>query len=157
VPAKMLKEFLDSQKVKYVTITHSTAYTAQEIASMAHIRGRDLAKTVIVKVDGQTAMAVLPAAYHVDLLALKAVTGATTVVIATEAEFRGKFPECETGAMPPFGNLYGMPVFVDESLSLDREIAFNAGNHNELVRLAYDDFARLVKPRIARFSSAKAA
>ena len=78
-------------------------------------------------------------------------------MIATEAEFRGKFPECETGAMPPFGNLYGMPVFVDESLSLDREIAFNAGNHNELVRLAYDDFARLVKPRIARFSSAKAA
>ncbi len=157
MPAKMLTEFLDSNHVKYVTIIHSTAYTAQEIASLVHIKGRDLAKTVIIKVDGQMAMAVLPASTHVDLSVLKAAVGAKTVGLATEAEFRGKFPECETGAMPPFGNLYGMAVYVDQSLTWDKEIAFNAGTHNELIRLSYEDFARLVEPKVTMFSSVMAA
>ncbi len=157
MPAKKLMEFLDGNQVKYVMTTHSTAYTAQEVAALAHIRGRDMAKTVIVNLDGKLAMAVLPASKHVDLSLLKAVAGAKAVALATEAEFRGKFPECETGAMPPFGNLYGVPVFVEEGLTKDKEISFNAGTHNELMRIAYADFDRLVQPTVTRFSSARAA
>ncbi len=151
---KQLKEFLDSHKIKYVTITHSTAYTAQEIASLAHIRGDEFAKTVIVRIDGEMVMAVLPASYHVDLALLKAAAKGKKITLASETDFRDKFPECEVGAMPPFGKLYGMPVFVDESLTRDKEIAFNAGTHHELIRLSYDDFAKLVQPRVARFSTA---
>ena len=157
MPAKKLIDFLDSHNVKYITITHSTAYTAQEIASLVHIKGRELAKTVMVKIDGQMAMAVLPASHQVDLSVLKTAAGAETAVLATEAEFRGGFPECETGAMPPFGNLYGMPVFAEKSLARDKEITFNAGTHNEVVRLSYEDFARLVRPKVISFASAKAA
>jgi Ala-tRNA(Pro) deacylase len=157
MPSGKLKEFLDARNVKYVSITHSTAYTAQEIASLAHIKGQDLAKTVIVKIDGQMAMAVLPASYQVDLSAVKAAANADTAELATEGEFRGQFPECETGAMPPFGNLYGMPVFVDQNLTRDEEIAFNAGTHNELIRLPYKDFERLVQPTVTGFASARAA
>lgn len=154
MPAKRLKELLDSHKVKYVTMTHSTAYTAQEIASLAHIRGGDFAKTVIVRIDGAIVMAVLPASYHVDLPLLKAAAKGKKIELASETDFRDEFPECETGAMPPFGQLYGMPVFVDESLTRDKEIAFNAGTHHELIRLSYEDFARLVQPKVAKFSTA---
>ena len=157
MPTAKLKEFLDENRVKYVTITHSTAYTAQEIASLAHIKGQELAKTVIVNIDGRMAMAVLPASYQVDLPVLKEAAGANAVALAGEAEFRDRFPGCETGAMPPFGNLYGMPVFVDGSLSKDKEIAFSAGTHRELMRLSYQDFERLVEPRVMRFGSARAA
>lgn len=151
MPVKQLKEFLDSNNVKYIGITHSTAYTAQEIAALTHIKGRELAKTVIVKLDDQMAMAVLPASHHIDLEALKAGSGAATIGLATEMEFRARFPGCETGAMPPFGNLYQMPVYVDDTLTKDAEIAFNAGSHNELIRLAFDDFARLVQPKALNF------
>jgi Ala-tRNA(Pro) deacylase len=151
VPVNRLKEFLDRNNVRYICITHSTAYTAQEIAALTHIKGRELAKTVIVKIDDTLAMAVLPASHHVNMEMLKTVTGASKVGLATELEFRARFPGCETGAMPPFGNLYDMPVFVDETLTKDDEIAFNAGTHNELIRLAYEDFERLVQPKIVRF------
>jgi Ala-tRNA(Pro) deacylase len=157
MPTTKLKDFLDKNNVKYVTITHSTAFTAQEVASMTHIKGQELAKTVIVKIDGQMAMAVLPASYQINLALLKKASGANTVALATEAEFHGRFPECETGAMPPFGNLYGMRVFVDGSLARDKAIAFNAGTHRELIRLAYEDFERLVEPVAMRFTSAGAA
>ena len=157
MPTKQLKEFLDRNKVKYQTVTHTTAYTAQEIASLTHIKGKELAKTVIVKIDDAMAMAILPASYQLDLPLLKAAAGAKKIALATEAEFRGRFPECETGAMPPFGPLYGMPVFVDESLTRDKEIAFSAGSHHELIRLAFDDFVRLVHPTIATFAPAIAA
>lgn len=153
MPAKKLKEFLDSRQVKYVTINHSAAYTAQEVASLAHIRGKDLAKTVMVNVDGKPAMAVLPASYKVDLNLLKLAAGAETVGVASEAEFKSLFPDCETGAMPPFGNLYGMAVFVEESLTKDDEIAFNAGSHRELIRLAYKDFEQSVQPGVGRFAA----
>jgi len=108
-----LREFFDSFQVKYVVISHSLAYTAQGIAALTHIPGKELAKTVIVKLDGKLAMAVLPASMHVDLSQLKAAAGAQEIELAAEAEFKDRFPDCETGAMPPFGNLYGMPVFVD--------------------------------------------
>ena len=152
MPSPKLKEFLDSNHVKYVAITHSTAYTAQEIAALAHVRGKELAKTVMVKLDGKMAMAVLPALHKVDFSLLKTATGAKTVELSGEAEFKSLFPDCEAGAMPPFGNLYGMAVFVDESLAEDEEIAFNAGSHSELIRLFYKDFERLVKPAVASFS-----
>ena len=135
-----LKDFLDSYGVKYVVITHSVAYTAQGVAALAHVRGRELAKTVIVKLDGEFAMAVVPAAVHVDLALLKRITGAQTAELASELEFKSRFPDCETGAMPPFGNLYGMKVFVDETLSEDKEIAFNAGSHRELMRTGMGGF-----------------
>jgi Ala-tRNA(Pro) deacylase len=148
-----LKEFLDSHEIKYVVISHSVAYTAQGIAALTHISGKELAKTVIVKIDGALAMAVLPASLHVDLPRLKAVAGAKCAELASEAEFRERFPDCETGAMPPFGNLYDVPVFADESLARDKEIAFNAGSHRELLRLAWEDFVRLVAPKVARFAA----
>ena len=152
MPVKKLKEFLNSNQIKYVLISHSPAYTAQEIAASAHIPGKELAKTVVVKIDGKLAMAVLPASCQVDFDLLKGAAGARQVELATEQEFRNKFPGCELGAMPPFGNLYDMEVFAAESLSVDEEIAFNAGSHTELLRLAYHDFQRLVVPRVLKFS-----
>lgn len=148
MPAAKLREFLDANGVKYVTIRHSLAYTAQEVAASAHVRGKDMAKTVIVKVDGQLAMAVVPASQKVDLVRLRDAAGAKTVEVATEQEFCDAFPECEVGAMPPFGHLYGMNVFVDQRLAADEEIAFNAGSHTELIRLSYPDFERLAKPKL---------
>jgi Ala-tRNA(Pro) deacylase len=153
MPVKKLKDFLDSSNVKYVTIKHSEAFTAQEVAGSAHIKGKELAKTVIVKVDGKLAMAVLPAPYKVDIDLLRAAAAASTVELASEREFRDTFPGCELGAMPPFGNLYAMDVFVAEKLTEDEEIAFNAGSHTELVKLAYSDFERLVKPKVVKFSA----
>jgi Ala-tRNA(Pro) deacylase len=149
MPAERLKKFLDENKVKYVTIMHSPAFTAQEIAACAHIPGRELAKTVMVDLDGKLAMAVVSASRKVDLDRLQEVSGAKTATLASERTFRDMFPECEIGAMPPFGNLYDMDVYVSRRLAEDNEIAFNAGSHTELVRLAYKDFHRLVKPKLA--------
>ncbi|MBE9546664.1 MAG: YbaK/EbsC family protein [Proteobacteria bacterium] len=150
---KKLKDFLDTHNVRYVTITHSEIYTAQEIAASAHIPGKELAKTVIVRVDGKMAMAVLPATYKVDFGLLKEATGASEVELAGEQEFKDMFPGCEIGAMPPFGNLYGMEVLVSKTLAEDEEIAFNAGTHRELVKLSYKDFETLVKPKVLKFSA----
>jgi Ala-tRNA(Pro) deacylase len=151
MPVRKLKEFLDSNDVKYTTISHSIAFTAQEIAARTHIHGKELAKTVIVKAGEKMLMAVLPASYRIDLNLLSQVA-ASPVQIAQEEEFQSKFSNCELGAMPPFGNLYDMEVFVDGSLAEDEEIAFNAGTHNELVRMVYRDFERLAKPTKASFA-----
>ncbi len=153
MPVKILKEFLDSHNIRYVVISHSRAFTARETATSAHIPGKDLAKTVMVKIDGKMAMAVLPASSKVDFDRLKTSAGSGKAEIADEKEFKDLFPECEVGAMPPFGNLYGMDVFVAKSLTEDEEIAFNAGSHRELVRMAYKDFERLVKPKVMEFST----
>ena len=151
-----LKQFLDSKQIKYIVISHSLAYTAQGIAALARIPGKELAKTVIVKIDGALlAMAVVPASRQVDLAMLKSVANAKSVELAAENEFADRFHDCETGAMPPFGNLYGMPVFADESLAQDKEIAFNAGSHRELVRLAWEDFTRLAKPKMAKLATGR--
>jgi Ala-tRNA(Pro) deacylase len=152
MPIKKLQDFLDSNGVKYVCMKHSPAYTAQEIAAMAHIPGKELAKTVMVKVDGEMAMAVLPASYKVDFKQLKKAAKAKKVELASEKEFKDHFPECEVGAMPPFGNLYEMNVYVSESLAEDEQIAFNAGSHTELIRLSYKDFENLVKPTVLKYS-----
>ena len=153
MPVKKLKEFLDQENIKYLSIIHSTAYTAQEVAASAHITGKELAKTVVVELDGRMAMAVLPANRKVVLQDLREVTGSDEVKFASEDEFREKFPACETGAMPPFGNLYGMDVFVAESLAENDEIAFNAGSHTEVIRMAYRDFEHLVRPKVASFTT----
>jgi Ala-tRNA(Pro) deacylase len=153
MPIESLRAFLDRNRIKYVVISHSPAHTAQEIAASAHIPGRAMAKTVIVKLDGRLAMAVLPASEMVDLELLADAAFAQRAELADEAEFAGRFPDCQLGAMPPFGNLYGMDVYVADSLAEDDEIAFNAGSHTELVRMAYPDYARLVKPRILRFGA----
>ncbi|MBM4170411.1 MAG: YbaK/EbsC family protein [Ignavibacteria bacterium] len=152
MPSKKLKEFLDQNKVKYVTIKHSLAYTSQEIAASAHIRGKDLAKTVVVKVDGKMVLCVLPASYKIDFEKLKELLKADNVRLANEMEFKDKFPECEVGAMPPFGNLYGLDVYSAESLADDEEIAFNAGTHTELIQMSYKDYIKLVNPKLMKFS-----
>ncbi len=154
MPLRKLKDLLDDEGIKYLTIIHSPAYTAMEVAASAHIPGKEVAKTVIIKLDGKMAMMVLPASKMVDLDLIVALTGATSVALATEGEFKDVFPGCEVGAMPPFGNLYGLDVYVTESLGEDEMIAFNAGSHTELIQLAYEDFERVVKPKVARFSIA---
>jgi Ala-tRNA(Pro) deacylase len=151
MPVQRLKEFLDDHQVKYVVISHSRAFTTQEIAAATHIPGREIAKTVIVEIDGKLAMAVLPGSQKVDLEQLRDAVGAESVGMAREADFKDRFPECDLGAMPPFGNLYGMPVYVADSLTEDEEIAFNAGSHDQLVKMAYRDFERLVQPEVMRF------
>jgi Ala-tRNA(Pro) deacylase len=148
MPANRLKTFLDEHEIRYVTISHSPAYTMQAIAEASHIRGKFMAKTVMVKLDGAMAMVVVPAAYRVNLDMLKEATRAGRVELANEDDFATLFPDVEIGAMPPFGNLYGLPVYVAETLGEDEEIAFNAGTHTEIIKLAYADFARLVKPTV---------
>jgi Ala-tRNA(Pro) deacylase len=153
MPVKRLKDYLDDNNIKYVTLTHSRAYTAQEIAASAHISGNDLAKTVIVNIDEQMSMVVLAASHHIDFNSLRKELGATKVVLATEEEFRALFPECETGAMPPFGNLYDMPVYVSPALTKEEMITFSAGTHTELIQMAYADFEKLVQPKVVEFSA----
>ncbi len=153
MPIQKLRQFLDENDVKYIVITHSKAYTSQGIAATAHISGNKLAKTVILNKDGELCMAVLPASKLVNLGAFAEQSKSKEVCLASEREFKDRFPDCEVGAMPPFGNLYGVPVYADMSLSRDKEVAFNAGSHLELIKLAYSDFERLVKPIIFDFTS----
>lgn len=148
--AQALRKFLEDNGVDYKVVEHDQAITAQEVAAAAHIPGRELAKTVIVKLDGDLAMAVLRATDRLDLDLLKSATGAGTVELASEGDFEDRFPECETGAMPPFGNLYDMAVYAEERLAEDETIAFNAGTHTEVYSIAWEDFERLVEPKIAR-------
>lgn len=153
MPAGKLKEYLNREGVKYVSVTHSPAYTAQEVAASAHISGREMAKTVIVKLEGELAMAVLPANRKVVLQDLREITGTQGVKLATEEEFKSRFPDCEVGAMPPFGNLYQMEVYAAPSLEENDDIAFNAGSHTEVVKMAYRDFERLVRPKMIGFTT----
>lgn len=151
--AKKLKDFLDERKIKYVTIAHSPAFTTQEVAESAHVPGRCMAKTVIVMLDGAPAMAVLPANQRVLLDDLREIIESEDVRLAHEDEFKRLFPDCEAGAMPPFGNLYDMSVYVSPDLADEDEIAFNAGSHTEIIKMMYPDFEQLVKPRVANFTT----
>lgn len=153
MPVDRLRKYLEENHVKYVTMSHSPAFTAQEIAASAHVPGKEVAKTVMVKLDGKMAMVVLPAPDKVSAHRLRQVTGAKEVELASEKEFGDLFPKCEVGAMPPFGNLWNMATFADAHLREDEYIVFNAGSHTELVRLPYADFERLVQPTIAEIST----
>jgi len=146
--APNLRQYLDREKVSYSVISHPPAFSAQKTAAAAHVPGREVAKCVVVNIDEQLALAVMPADLTVDLDHMAEVTGAKRIDLASELDFKDRFPDCEAGAMPPFGNLYGMPVFVADALAEDEFIAFNAGNHREMIRMRYSDFARLVQPRV---------
>jgi Ala-tRNA(Pro) deacylase len=139
-----LREFLDAHKVRYTTLTHRPAFTAQEVAAAQHVPGKELAKVVVAKAGERYLMAVVPAPRKVDLRKLGQVLPEKTARLASEEEFAQLFPQCEPGAMPPFGNLFGLPVFVDQALARDEEIVFQAGTHVDTVRMKYSDFARLV-------------
>jgi Ala-tRNA(Pro) deacylase len=152
MPVKQLKEFLDAERVRYVTVQHSPAFTAQEVAASAHVCGNEIAKTVMVTLNGRMAMAVLPASRKLSFELLREATGAENVQLASEEAFRDLFPGCDVGGMPPFGNLFGMEVYASALLANEKQIAFNAGSHTELIRMAYDDFARLVQPKVARIA-----
>ncbi len=149
---KKLTDFLDDQQVKYVTMIHSKAYTAQEIAASCHVPGRMFAKTVILKVDGKFVMAVLPAIHKINLDLFRQVSHSKKIDLASEEEFEGLFPKSEIGAMPPFGNLYDMKTYVDSTLAKDEDICFNAMTHSEVIKMKYGDFEKLVKPVIGTFS-----
>lgn len=152
MPLQKLIDFLESNQVKFTRIIHSTAYTAQVIAHRAHISGNMLAKTIILKdPDGKYIMSVVPANYQIDMDMISGHYG-KKLELASEEDFHRLFPGCETGAMPPFGNLFGLPVFVSQSLAKSQEIAFNAGNHRELLQMEFDEFKRLVNPTIETFS-----
>src|SRR3989304_1540495 len=143
MPVNKLKRFLDDNQVRYVTVRHSPAFTAQEVAASAHISGYEMAKTVMIKVDGKVAMAVLPAPLHADLRQRRELRGAAAVDLGSESEFKSLFPECELGAMPPFGKLYGMETYVARRLTEDEYIAFNAGTHTERIRMRFRDFEKI--------------
>ena len=149
---KELRTLLDEAKISYEVYTHPLAYTAQEIAAKQHVPGKEMAKVVMLEVDDKLVMGVLPGSLKVHVDTARASLGASSVRLATEDEFTARFPHCEIGAMPPFGNLFGLQVVVDPTLAKDEYIYFNAGNHVQTVRMKYKDFADLVKPRFARLS-----
>ena len=148
MPAMNLKQFLNEQRVPFQVIPHPVAFTATSVAGAAHIPGREMAKTVVVELDGHLALAVLPANRKLDLERLRQGTGALEAKLAEERDFIPDFPGCEPGAMPPFGHLFGLPTYVEPHLAADELIAFNAGTHTEVVRMAYEDFARLAHPQL---------
>ena len=152
MPVEKVKEFLESSGTEFEVIETPSAYTAQETAERAHIPGKELAKTVIVRVDGAFAMAVLPAPERIDFVLFRGLAAAQGVELATEEEFADLFPDCELGAMPPFGNLYDMKVFVEESLTEDDRIAFYGCDHSRLIRMKYADYEKLVRPQVGKFS-----
>ncbi len=151
--APEVEKLLKEEGVKYEVIKHPTAYTAAEEAAVSHISGYEWAKTVIffTKKD-EPIMAVLAASHHVNSKLLEDVVGAGKLRLAGESDFAGLYPNCEPGAMPPLGNIYGQRVFVDQRLTEDETIVFNAGNHTEAVRMPYTDFARLAKPVVGKFA-----
>lgn len=149
--AKLL-EYLEDNGVDFDLQRHPSAYAAQDVAYKSGVPGRLFAKTVLLKVDGRMAMAVLPADSKVDFQLLRETAGAETISLAVEDEFAALFPDCELGAMPPFGNLYGMNVFISGSLIRAESMAFNAGSHTEVIAMPYREFERLVQPRIGYFT-----
>ncbi len=153
--AQKLREFLDQNGVQYQVHGHREVYTAQEVAQVEHIPGKELAKVVMLRGGSDFFMVALPAPHQIDLARAKKALGKKNLALATEDEFAGLFPGCEPGAMPPFGNLYEVPVWIDQSLAEDEEIVFNAGTHRDTVRMKYADFVRLVQPKVALLRAEK--
>ena len=147
-----LEAYLRANHVPFHVQHHPLAFTAQEVAASEHIPPRVLAKVVISIVDGLMMMLVLPASHRVDLTDLAVALKARDVRLAEESEFQTLFPDCEIGAMPPFGTFYDMPVYVDEALTSEKTIVFQAGTHTDTISLPYADFERLVEPQIEKFA-----
>jgi Ala-tRNA(Pro) deacylase len=151
LPSAKLKEYLKSRAIEFEEIVHHAEYSAQRAAEAAHVSGHQLAKTIIVKINGRPAMTVLPASGRVDFALLKEVVGSEEVELAREHEFTEIFPDCEIGAMPPFGNIYNLDVYIAEALTANPFISFKACSHSVLLRIAYDDYRKLVKPIVLHF------
>jgi Ala-tRNA(Pro) deacylase len=152
MPAQKLKKMLDQHNIKYISINHSPAYTARETAASTFVPRREFAKTIIVDMDGEKVMAVLSASRHVDLVALRNLAHAKEARLATEDEFRELFPDCEVGAMPPIGSLYNMRVFVDEMVTEVDDVCFNAGSHEQILRMDCNDYLKLEQPVMGAFA-----
>jgi Ala-tRNA(Pro) deacylase len=146
-----LKDFLNQQGISYETLRHDAAFTAQQLAASLHVPGRQFVKVVVVKLDGNPVLAVMPAPLRINFKQLAAAGGAKKCSLASESEFQQLFSDCDLGAMPPFGKLYNLPTYAEETLAADREIVFNAGTHTEAIRMSYADFARLSQARLAKF------
>ncbi len=140
---QLLIEYLERQRAAFTRQSHHVAYTAPEIAQSSHINGHCFAKVVMVKVDGELSMVVVPAHHHVDVDLLKSALGADQLSLAAEREFSYRFPRCEPGAMPPFGHLFGLQTYMVPVFAANGEIAFNAGTHSEIIRMAMDEYRRL--------------
>lgn len=146
-----IEQFLGDQRLSYSVLHHRPAYTAQEEAAITHVPGNRWAKAVACFADDRPILAVVPASLLVDVDRLRDLAGAREIRLANEREFPSLYPDCETGAMPPLGPLYGQPVFVDRSLARGEEIVFNAGSHTDAIKVRYDDFARVVRPTVGDF------
>jgi len=147
-----LEQYLRENGVGFEVKTHNQVFTMQEVAAALHVPGRQVAKTVLVQADGKMAMLVLPAPYRLDFARARKMLDAKEVGLATEDQFAGLFPDCATGAMPPFGNLYNVPVYVDKNLAEEATMVFRIGTHRETMKLAYADFARLARPTVGEFA-----
>ena len=148
-----LAAYLQEEGVEFSAHRHPQAFTAQEVAASEHVSGHRFVKVVMVKSDDDLAMVCVPASLDVDLDAVARVLNVDTVQLAEESEFAPVFADCEVGAMPPFGNLYEVPVYFDEALESDERIVFNAGTHRETFEMSVNDFERLVHPKVAHFST----
>ena len=148
-----LEQYFRDNGVEYTTMRHVTAYTAQEVAAAQNVPGKQVAKVVMAIADAKIVMLVMPASYRIDFARLKNVLGVKEARLAQETEFSGLFPDCDIGAMPPFGNLYNVPVYVDRVLTEDPAIVFQAGTHRDMVKIAYKDYARLAQPIVADFAT----
>lgn len=152
MPTTKVRNYLDEHNIKYVVLSHSEAFTAQEVAHMTHVSGKEIAKVVAIKIHGNLALAVLPASYRIDFNRLAEALHTGDIYLPGEDEFTDAFPDVDPGAMHPFGSFYGMDVYVAKSLTEDEEIYFNAGTHTDLLRMKFEDFVQLEKPQILSFT-----
>jgi len=146
MPVEQLKDYLDSHSIQYVSVEHSVAYTAKEIAERVNIKGDQMAKTVMVSLDGAMSMVVLPASCRIRWDRFMKAMGTELVSLSSEEEFQDRFPDCEVGAMPPFGDLFDMPIYMYEGFDEDGEIAFRAGTHHEIIKMRFTDYLGLANP-----------
>ena len=148
---KRILTYLKENGVPFTLSHHPKAYTAQRVAASAHIPGNILIKTVAVKIDGKMALAVLPANDRIEFKEFARQLHSKKVTLAAEEEFRKFFPDCETGAMPPYGNLYNMDTYIASDLAKNEEIAYNACNHMDIITQRFEDYNRLVSPIMVHF------
>ena len=147
-----MERYLQENNVPFEVMTHDRAYTMQEAAAALHVSGKRVAKVVMVKGDGQIVMFAIPASHRLNLDNVRAALDVKVASLASEKEFSALFPDCEPGAMPPFGNLYDVPVHIDRALAGQESIVFRIGTHRHTMRIAYADFARLAQPTVGDYT-----
>jgi Ala-tRNA(Pro) deacylase len=147
-----IRDFLESQNVPYEELHHSQAFTAQEVAHSLHVSGKRCVKAVVAEKDREIVLVVMPASHRLNFQELKSVLRAHQLEMLVESELVGLFPDCDLGAIPPFGNLYGIDVWVDRAVASTEKIVFCAGTHEDCIRMRYSDFAKLTRPFVGHFS-----